>query len=117
MPPDAQLQIMVEGETIDGDFVSKIVRLPLGPPAAGADRLSHAGIEVRLEDGKVLVDNLVFGSPAEQAGLDFDWQIVRIEVEAERPPKQLMFIPALLLLGLVMLAQRGRRPKMVPAAA
>jgi TRAP-type uncharacterized transport system fused permease subunit len=108
MPPDAQLQIMVEGETIDGDFVSKIVRLPLGPPAAGADRLSHAGIEVRLEDGKVLVDNLVFGSPAEQAGLD---------VEAERPPKQLMFIPALLLLGLVMLAQRGRRPKMVPAAA
>ena len=91
--------------------------LPLGPKASGAERLNEAGIEVRTEEGKVLVDNLVFGSPAEQAGLDFDWEIKGIEMEAERPPKQLMYIPALILLGLIIMLQRRRRGKSVPATA
>ena len=83
--------------------------LPLGAGAAGAERLKEAGIEVRTGDGGVFVDNLVFGSPAELAGLDFDWEIKGIHVEVERPPKQLMFAPALVLLGLVVLSQRRRR--------
>ena len=63
----------------------------------------------RLNDGKVIADNVMFGSPAQQAGLDFDWQILDIRVEAERPPKQLMFIPATLLLALVAMLQLRRR--------
>ena len=117
LPDGASLQISAEGETLDGDRVSKLVMLPLGPKASGAERLNEAGIEVRTEEGKVLVDNLVFGSPAEQAGLDFDWEIKGIEMEAERPPKQLMYIPALILLGLIIMLQRGRRGKSVPATA
>ena len=57
----------------------------------------------------MLVDNLVFGSPAERAGLDFDWEIKGIHTATERPPKQLMFLPALALLGLVVALQRRRR--------
>ena len=113
----ASLQINVAGETLDGKRVSKLVNLPLGPSASGFERLSQAGIEVRTEDGKVFVDNLVFGSPAELSGLDFDWEIKGIQVEASRPPKQLMFIPALLLLALIIMLQRGRRSRPVPAAA
>ena len=93
------------------------MNLPLGPSASGFERLSQAGIEVRTEDGKVFVDNLVFGSPAELSGLDFDWEIKGIQVEASRPPKQLMFIPALLLLALIIMLQRSRRARLVPAAA
>ncbi|MCE2493896.1 MAG: TRAP transporter permease [Alphaproteobacteria bacterium] len=117
LPDGASLQISTEGETLDGDRVSKLVMLPLGPKASGAERLNEAGIEVRIEEGKVLVDNLVFGSPAEEAGLDFDWEIKGIQMEAERPPKQLMYIPALILLGLIIMLQRGRREKSVPANA
>lgn len=117
LPDGASLLISAEGETLDGDRVSKLVMLPLGPKASGAERLNEAGIEVRTEEGKVLVDNLVFGSPAELAGLDFDWEIKGIEMEAERPPKQLMYIPALVLLGLIIMLQRGRREKSVPATA
>ena len=29
--------------------------------------MEHAGIELREEDGKVLIDNITFGSPAEGA--------------------------------------------------
>ena len=117
LPAKTSLQINVAGETLDGKRVSKLVNLPLGPSASGFERLSQAGIEVRIEDGKVFVDNLVFGSPAELSGLDFDWEIKGIQVEASRPPKQLMFIPALILLGLIIMLQRGRRARPVPAAA
>ena len=117
LPAGGTLQIRVAGETLDGNRVSKLVNLPLGPSAGGFERLSQAGIEVRTEDGKVFVDNLVFGSPAELSGLDFDWEIKGIQVEASRPPKQLMFIPALILLGLIIMLQHGRRSRPVPAAA
>jgi TRAP transporter 4TM/12TM fusion protein len=108
-PGEADLNIMAEGETIDGDIVAKLVRLPLGAAGEGLARLEHAGIEVREEEGKVFIDNLVFGGPAEAAGLDFDWEITGIELEAERPPKHLAFIPALVILGLIIFLQRRRR--------
>ena len=109
LPADTNLNILAEGETIDGDVVSKLVRLPLGAAGEGPARLDHAGLEVREEDGKVFIDNLVFGGPAEAAGLDFDWEITGIELAADRPPKHLMFIPAFVLLGLVIFLQRRRR--------
>ncbi|MCB1927947.1 MAG: TRAP transporter permease [Rhodocyclaceae bacterium] len=110
LPPDGKLVMMVKGETIDGDLVEKAVQLPMGPAASGEERLMNAGLETRVEDdGKVIADNVMFGSPAQQAGLDFDWQILDIRVEAERPPKQLMFIPATLLLALVAMLQLRRR--------
>ena len=107
--PDIMLRVTMSGETIDGKFVTRIVPLPLGPLAAGPERLAHAGIETREEDGKVLVDNIVFGTAAEKAGVDFDWEIVDVRAEADQPPKQLFFIPALALFGLIVLLQLRRR--------
>jgi hypothetical protein len=101
--------MMVAGENLDGKFVEKIVLMPMGPAGTGKERLTSAGFEVRTEEGKVLVDNVVFGSAAESAGLDFDWEIVTLQIEADRPPKQLMFIPALLLLGFLAMNQRRRK--------
>ena len=56
----------------------------------------------------MLADNVVFGSEAQNVGIDFDWEIVNMQVEAERPPKHLMFIPALALLALIAWIQRRR---------
>jgi hypothetical protein len=109
------LRVTMQGETIDGEVVSKIVPLPLGPEGAGADRLAHAGVEVREEDGKILVDNIVFGSAVEKAGVDFDWEILDVQAEADQPPKQLFYIPALFLLAVIVILQRRR--KAAPAAA
>jgi len=74
-------------------------------------------VELRNEGGGMLIDNLTFGGPAEQAGLDFDWQITGVIVDSDRPPKELMFIPALLLLGGIIVLQRGRRRRAASAAA
>ncbi len=112
-PPDDKIRLLVAGEDLTtGDMVEKTVILPLGPPGDGAERLmDHAGIEVRDEDGKVLIDNITFGSPAEQAKLDFDWEITAIEFPADRMPKQLFYIPALALLAGIYVLQRRRRQR------
>ncbi len=109
-PPGQEIRLVVEGETIGGDFVSKVVPLGLGPGGDAEARLyDHAGFMVREEDGRVLVDEVAFGGPAEQAGLDFDWEITSLQVPADRMPKELFWLPALLLLGLIYLLQRRRR--------
>ena len=109
MPANAQVRVHVVGETLEGDAVDKVVMLPLGPRADGATRLSEsAGLELREEDGKFLVDNITFGGPAERQKIDFDWEIADIQRKADRPAKQWMFLPALLLLGAVVWGQRRR---------
>ena len=116
-PAGGTLRISASGENIDGAVVSRTVLLPIGQTGSGAERLAEAGVEVREEGGKVYVDNLVFGSAAEQAGLDFDWEIIEIETEAQRPDKQWMYIPALLVLAGIGRLQTGRRRRADAAAA
>ena len=74
--PNGMMRVSVKGETLEGNLVEKTVMLPMGAAGPGAQRLQEAGLETREEEGKVFVDNVVFGSAAEKAGLDFDWQIL-----------------------------------------
>ena len=117
-PADARIRLQVEGENIDGDMVSTTVVLPLGPEGDGVTRLmDNAGLELRDEEGKVLIDNVVFDSEAEKAGLDFDWEIKSVEVPASRLPKETFYIPAMILFGLIVVLQRRRRPAQEAVAA
>ncbi|MCP4298338.1 MAG: TRAP transporter permease [Proteobacteria bacterium] len=116
-PENGDLRVKVTGESIDGKQVTKTVVLPMGKQGNGADRLAAAGIVTRTENDKVFVDDVVFGSKAAGMGIDFDWQILNIQVKADRPPKQLLYLPALLLLGLVIFTQRSRRRTMQTATA
>ncbi len=108
LPANANLRLDVEGISLEGDEVKKSVMLPLGPKASGEDRLYNAGIAVRNEDGRIYVDDVVFGGPAEKVGIDFDYEITAIKLEAERMPKEVFFAPAFLLLGLIIFLQRRR---------
>ena len=109
MPVDSQIRIRIMGEDIEGREIDKVVMLPLGAAGSGEDRLLEAGLELLIEDGKVIVDNVVFGSTAERQKIDFDYEIASVQVPADRPLRQLFYIPALLLLGLIVMLQRRRR--------
>ncbi|MFT5114716.1 MAG: TRAP transporter 4TM/12TM fusion protein [Parasphingorhabdus sp.] len=112
-----QIRLHVVGETLEGDMVDKVVMLPLGPKAGGAKRLmDSAGLELREEDGKILVESMTFGGPAEGQKIDFDWEVVDVQMPSDRPSKQWMFLPALLLLGLIIHLQRRRRDTMAAIA-
>src|SRR3546814_15939784 len=76
--------------------------------ATGEARLQAFGLLTFEEGGAVIVDGTEYNSPASEAGLDFDQTITEVGVPTDRPPKELMWIPALLLLGLIAWAQRRR---------
>jgi TRAP transporter 4TM/12TM fusion protein len=115
MEPGALMRLMVKGEKDDGSEFTKTVMLPVGDSKTGTERLAEIGIETRNEEGKILIDNVVFSSAAEKAGIDFDQEILNLQVPTKRPPKQIMFIPALFLLALVWFVQRGRSRKLEEA--
>lgn len=76
-----------------------------------------AGVEYIDQGGTIMIDNVAFGSPAAEAGLDWDQEIVEVLAPASQPSKYLMFIPALLLLAGVVMLQRGRAARPVSVAA
>jgi TRAP transporter 4TM/12TM fusion protein len=120
LPDKGLLRVHVVGETLEGDLVDKVVMLPVGEPGAGKDRIEmSAGLELREEDGKMLVDNIVFGGPAEKQKIDFDWEIVDVQQKADTPDKRWFYIPAILLLIVVWKTQSARRDqdKLTPVEA
>ena len=115
-PENGLLRVHVIGETLEGDKVDKVVMLPVGDLGPGKDRLqSAAGLELREEDNKLFVDNIVFGSAANKQGIDFDWEIADVQKKADTPDKRWFYIPAILLLVIVWKTQTRRRDEQQPA--
>ncbi len=104
----AMLVVEVTGETLEGDLVQKIVPLRITAAGDGPARVAAVGLELREEAGRLFVDNIVFGSQAEEQGIDFDWELLAVIVPNDRPAKEWMFVPALLLLALIAWMQRRR---------
>ena len=107
--PGSEMRALVNGLDDIGDPVSLTMIIKVGDEATGAERLESYGLEILEQDGKVIVDNATFDSPAQLAGFDFDQEIVKILVPADQLPKQLLYLPALALLGFIYMLQRRRR--------
>ena len=60
------------------------------------------------------VGPVAFGSQAEKLGLEPGLKLVGLELPAKRPDKEWVFVPALLLLGLIIVVQRARREAPAP---
>ena len=105
------LRVVLEGEDFDTlQIVTQTVLLPIGAVGTGEERLAEAGITLRQEpDGRQLVDLVDFGSPAESLGVQWDFEVKSVLVDNDVPPSRLMWIPAFLLLGVIILIQRRRR--------
>ncbi|MGF1731866.1 TRAP transporter permease [Photobacterium kasasachensis] len=103
------IELQVSGENLEGKQVSKHVLLPFDEDAVSADeRIASTGLMLRQEGEKMLVDLVEFGSPAEAAGIDFDWEITQVSLPAVRPMKEWVFVPTLILLGALGWNQRRR---------
>ena len=108
-----QLRLKIQGENfMDGSLYTLSIMLPVGDEETGQDRLTGIGIETREEDGKILIDNVVFASAAEKAGVDFDQEILSIQMPTDRPPQELIYIPAVILYALIWFMQKKRIGKM-----
>ncbi len=106
---DSQLRLRVRGEDAVGDMreFSLLVAIPEG--ANGEEKLEKLGLMTYEEGGKVLVDSVTFGSPAAELGLQFDQEILAVRAPTDRLPKEWMWLPAIVLFGLVVWMQRRRQ--------
>jgi hypothetical protein len=116
LPDNATVRLVVEGPDFDTGKTASTTLLPeLGAMADGATRLGNAGLTT-IEDGDALLLEEPFpGTPFfEQLANGYDFygdepvRVLRAEVEADRMPKEIFFIPALLLLAGLIVIQRRR---------
>ncbi len=109
-PKDGKLRVWVEGLSLEGQEVTKGVLLSLGAPGKASERLASMGLTMMTLGDQVQVAAVRFGSPAEKLGLEQGFNLTRIEIpHPDRPDKEWIFIPALLLLALVWFMQNARR--------
>jgi TRAP transporter 4TM/12TM fusion protein len=117
-PANSFIRLQLEGMDRMGRDVTKVVMLNLGPQGPADDRLKSAGINVVEIAGQVEINDVQFGSEAARNNLEPGTVITEILVpDSERLPKELMFIPALLLVAGIFFLQRRRPSKPVKANA
>lgn len=116
-PDEGSLRLRIEGTSLEGKDVKKTVLLPLGKEGDGVQRMKRAGLTLAVLGDRVDVLAVGLKSPAAKAGLEQGFQVTGIELEADRPAKQWVYIPAALLVLLVFLLQRMRRDEVPSVGA
>ncbi|WP_439156466.1 TRAP transporter permease, partial [Yoonia sp.] len=107
-PVGEDLRLRVAGLNDLGDPIEFVAILSIAEGASGDERLENAGLLFRQDGDTLIIDDVSYGSAAADAGLDWDQEVLRVLRPINQPSKYLMFIPALLLLALVVFLQRGR---------
>lgn len=111
LPADKNIVLKASGMSLDGSDVTTYLQLEIPAGDTPEERMMAAGLELRPDGDRMSVEFVEFGSAAEDAGISFGWTIDAVQVELDRPPKELMFIPALMLLGLVAFGQLRRKSR------
>ena len=109
--------MVVRGPDFDtGEMQSTTILVPLGRPADAAQRLNDAGLTVTLEEGRAKIEEPFPGTPFfEEIGKSFDYyaddpvEIATIKQAADRMAKEIFYVPAVILLAVVVLSQLRRR--------
>ncbi len=115
-PADTGKRVWIEGLNLNGDEIKKGVLIPLGAPGDVKARLANSGLTAMADGDNLMVVAVKFGSKAEKLGIEQSFRITSLEVPADRPAKERFFLPAFLLLGLVILIQRTRVRRKTAAA-
>lgn len=110
-PEGSQFRLLVAEPQIGGGERELFISMSVPEIAPGQTPSEALGLELIEQDGETVVDMVDFGSPAEATSLDFDQRIIAVETPAERWPAEILWLPALLLVGLVAALQRRRAPK------
>ena len=113
---DSTLRLQIAGLDDYGDPMTTYMTLPVPEGETGQERLDNLGMELFIEDGTATVDMVTYGSQAAELGFDFDQEIIEVLAPVNRWTKEIMWIPAFLLFGLIVLMQRRRRDNTQAAA-
>ncbi|MEM6356589.1 MAG: DUF3394 domain-containing protein, partial [Pseudomonadota bacterium] len=108
VPEGENLRLNVAGLNEFGEPITFTALVPMTGEADGAARLEAAGITLREDGDKIMIDDVAFGSVASDAGLDWDQEILDVKSPIAQPTKYLIYFPVLLILAAVVALQRMR---------
>ena len=106
-----KIRLHVTRETDYGDRYKLFVfTLPEGRDTTAGQTLSSLDMVLTVEtDGRWIVTDMVFNGLAEKSGIDFGDYVTAMDIEQiARPAKEWVYLPALIILLGVVLAQRRR---------
>jgi len=105
-----RVRVILEGTTLEGREARRVILLPMGELAPIAEqRLASSGVIAQSDQDGFEVLSVRFGSIAAKLGVESGFRIVAVEVSADRPAPEWMFIVALALIAWVVMRQRRRR--------
>ena len=113
----SQLRLLVQGPDFNTGAMAETTLVLNAEGASAAERIANSGLLLIPEGDVVRLDEPMFGTPIADTLADFDFyadtpvQLASVNVPRDRLPEQVFYIPALLLLGLVILLQRRRQTK------
>ncbi|MDH3659023.1 MAG: TRAP transporter permease [Alphaproteobacteria bacterium] len=107
-PAGTELRLRVAGLDQFGSPIEFVAPIQMSEGATGEEKLTAAGITLREDGDKVLIDDVAFDSAAQKAGLDWDQEILQVRQPADQPSKYWIFIPVFLILAAVVWLQRRR---------
>ena len=111
--PGTVVKMHILGENRFGDAKKMVVFAPVSKSETGESRLKDFGLVLSKQEGKVVVDDVLFNSAAEKSGIDFDYVITSIEVPQSQLQKHWVYIISVLLLIFVVYTQNARKSQIV----
>ena len=123
IPQNGVMSVVISGPDFDtGEVTSTTVLVPLGDLEEAEKRLTDAGLTVINENGQMRIDEPFVGTDLFiKIGDIFDFYsdkpvvIDHIQQPAERMPKEIFYIPALVVLAGVIFIQSRRKKREVAA--
>jgi TRAP transporter 4TM/12TM fusion protein len=116
--PGDRLRLLIRGPDFrTGETSETTVVFDIEGEGGAAERIGASGLLIYPEGEGIRLDEPMFGTPLAETLAGFDFyaeepvELASVLAPADRPPAQLFYIPALILLGLVVLLQRRRQTK------
>lgn len=105
-----KFMLKATGMTIEGDEATKVLQFKIDEEIIQSDnRLEALGLALQVSEEQITVDMPAYGSQAQEGGLDWGWEILNVQVKADRPSKYWVYIPSVLLLMFLGWLQYRRR--------
>lgn len=116
MKKGERLTFVVSGETIEGKERKYTFALPLAEGKTGKERINNTGFQLDDMFGPMEVSMVIPGhnkqvEAMKKAGVDSGWVIESVDIKNDRLPKQIVLIPAFLIVFFLGWMQIRRRKK------
>ncbi|MCR9254996.1 MAG: TRAP transporter permease [Alphaproteobacteria bacterium] len=117
-PPGTEVRVQISGPDFNDpdSMLSNTMMFTIEAGKDAATLLADQGLVLMEGDDRgAVIEEPFFGTPAESLGQQYDFYgdapvvISLVKVPSDRLPKEIFYLPALALLGLVVLVQRRRQ--------